>query len=217
MLGFQFAEKALNVGVVKAVTGPAQALLDLLWARKNAAHCSLSGFAQNRHGCVRHPTIDQGPGVPLMELFAQSTFCEVADGLTSGGGLTVAHFEALRQSLSLPLTSVIDDVLTFQIGDGMTVTAMLSEEGGRLLLVDLIDIDPLPLNGWQRIVSHLASRLHDDTVGTLLVLDNKLSMVWVDCSEAEPLRWVQEVRRAMLWCLRARKLIDEYGLLSVGA
>lgn len=144
-----------------------------------------------------------------MEIFAQSTSCEMANRLTSGRGLTVPHFEALRLSLSLPLTSVIDDALTFQIGDGTTVTALLSDDGHRVLLIELIDIGSLPPDGWQRIVSHPAHGLHNDTAGTLIVLDNKLSMVWVDHLETDPSRWVHEAKLAMYWCLRARKLIED--------
>ena len=144
-----------------------------------------------------------------MELFAQSTSREMANGLIFGRGLTVPHFEALRQSLSLPLTSVIDDVLTFQIGDGITVTALLSDDGQRLLLIELIDTGSLSPDGWQRVVAHTTSGLHDDALGTLIVLDNKLSMVWADHLETEPAQWVHEAKLAMRWCLRVRKLISE--------
>lgn len=149
-----------------------------------------------------------------MELFAQTIASGSVGGVVSGGCLTAPRFEALRQSLGLPATVVVDGTLNFQIGCGMPVTALLSDDGQCLLSVELIGVALIPVDSWQSLFGRLTSQLSDELACNLIVLDDVLSMVWTRSSEVEPAQWVREAHQLMAWCLRARTQMDLCGFLA---
>jgi hypothetical protein len=172
------------------------------------ARTSCPGFALNQSHAAHHPQAVSNTLEALnMELFAQAMSANTVDAGAYGRAPQVPHFEALRQALSLPLATLVDDALCFQIGNAMKVTALLSERGQYLLLVELVELNLLTAEDWQRLVIHLSSHFDDERVGRLLVLDSQLCLAWLRSPQIPPDLWVQEAKQAMLWCLGARELV----------
>ena len=150
-----------------------------------------------------------------MELFAQPIASAMAAGLAPGGGLTTPHFEALRQSLGLPSKVIVDGALNFQIGCGMKVTAMSSDDNQCLLLVELIDASLISAHGWDRLLARLTPQLHDELACSLIVLDGFLSMVWMCSPEIETGQWVREAHQLMACCSSAREQMEMDGFMPL--
>ena len=143
-----------------------------------------------------------------MKSSVQSQSAKPTNGLPPGRSALLPHFDALRLELDLPPTALVGDALHFLIGPDMNVVVLLSDSGQLLLLVELIDMDALSAQDWQRLAMHLSSHFDDDSMGRLIVLDRKLSMAWSHSTETDPRAWVQQAKEAMLWCTGARELLN---------
>ena len=97
------------------------------------------------------------------------------------------------------------------IGPNMNVVALLSDDSRILLLVELIELDSLEVEDWQRLVMHLSSHFDDESMGRIIVLDGRLSMAWSHSTEMEPDLWAQGAHQAMAWCIGARALLTGHG------
>jgi hypothetical protein len=142
-----------------------------------------------------------------MKSSAQPQPAKPVNGLPPSRAALLPHFDALRQSLDLPPTALVGDALHFLIGPDMNVVVLLSDNGQLLLLVELVDMDMLLAQDWQRLALHLSSHFDDASMGRLIVLDRKLSMAWSDPAEIDPEVWVLRAKEAMLWCTGARELL----------
>ncbi len=120
---------------------------------------------------------------------------------------TISPFEALRQSLNLPLYAMVGDAIHFTIGENLNVVAVHGKNKKLMLIVELAKMTSLSAADWQHLALYLSDNHNHPDLGRLIVMEQQLSMAWSHPAQTPAQEWVTQAHQAMHWAIGVRAVI----------